>query len=503
MRTVLDDISLRAHEAPRRVALAFTQAGAEASVTYGDLLARAEVLAGGMAEAGCEPGSRIVLACPPSPNFYAMALAVVGSGMQLVLIDGGMNPRRLLGALYVARPKVVIAETASQLRMLSPPERGPVRRWFVDDLPTGPRTRWGDGSDEDTVAVVSFTSGSTGRAKGVVRTHGILLAQNRALSAHLPYRDGDVDMTCFPVVVLHNLACGVTTVLPPIDLREPGQVDPGAVCDVVRRHGVSTISAAPAFVEALADHGDPLPSVRRIAVGGGPVPRPLCAKIVRTFMAAETLVVYGSTEAEPIAHVTMADVLRDDHPGLLVGTPVEEVDVALVDLPARLDRVVPAGWIRSLGARTGEVVVRGAVVSRVYVGDPEAVATNKVRESDGTVWHRTGDIAQLDPSGRLRLLGHTADVVRHAGRDLHPLMIEAALAEVPGVRRTALVAHRGAPGGEVAVVVAVDSAVERVRERLRTEGLAGLPVRVIDAIPTDPRHNSKVDRAALRRALSP
>jgi acyl-CoA synthetase (AMP-forming)/AMP-acid ligase II len=241
--------------------------------------------------------------------------------------------------------------------------------------------------------------------------------------------------------------------------------------------------------------------VRRITVGGGPAPAALCRKVVGAFPGADALVVYGSTEAEPIAHTHMDDVIAHPGAGLLVGSPVQEAEVALVHLPEKLDRAVDAGWTKARAADVGEVVVRGCGVSRTYVGDPEAVARNKVRESDGQVWHRTGDVARRDADGRLWLLGRTGELVLHGDRELHPLAVESDLADVPGVRRAALVAHRGAPDGEIAVVAEMD-AVAQVRAHLDAAGLVALPLRVVDTIPTDARHNSKVDRAALRRQLA-
>ena len=85
--------------------------------------------------------------------------------------------------------------------------------------PTSRRPSWPQVPDQS--ALISFTSGSTGRPKGADRTHSILLAQHDALQAHAPGREGEIDMPCFPAVVLHNLSCGISSVVPPIDLRHP------------------------------------------------------------------------------------------------------------------------------------------------------------------------------------------------------------------------------------------------------------------------------------------
>jgi acyl-CoA synthetase (AMP-forming)/AMP-acid ligase II len=125
-----------------------------------------------------------------------------------------------------------------------------------------------------------------------------------------------------------------------------------------------------------------------VIVGGAPVSRSLCSLVASAFPDAETLVVYGSTEAEPVAHVRMAEVLDSAGDGLLVGRPVDAADVTLVELPGRIDGPLDQRTLEAAHRSVGEVIVRGAHVGREYVGDPDAMATNKICIEDGTVWHR-------------------------------------------------------------------------------------------------------------------
>jgi acyl-CoA synthetase (AMP-forming)/AMP-acid ligase II len=519
---VLSAFIEHARAAPGQDALLLTAPGdvrVTERATYGELLARAESFAAGLSREKLHHRRSVIVAGPLSVDFYALAIAIVGSGSQLVLIDGRLDRRRLLSALRTARAGAIVSVPEALRRWPVVPPLWRARRYAVEgtagfgvrpiaQLSSQGRAELAPGGPEE-AAIVSFTSGSTGRAKGVVRTNAILLAQHLSLSANLPFLPGDVDMTCFPAVVLHNLACGVTTVLPPVDLRTPASIDPAAALGVIRETGVTTLSGAPAFIQRIARHVSaeaPPPPLTRIVLGGAPVSRALCRELATAFPDAQTVIVYGSTEAEPIAHTHGRDVLAEpagpagDPAGLLVGAPVAGVAVRIVTLPERLEQPVTREWLEARTSELGEVIVAGANVSRTYVGDDEAVLRNKVRLADGTVWHRTGDLARLDDAGRLRLLGRVGDAVRHEGRWLHPLPLEAQLSGLPGVRRAALV---GLPSGPALAVSLEDGATpDAIVTRIGQLGLHGIAVRVVAEIPVDARHQSKIDRPALRLLLA-
>jgi acyl-CoA synthetase (AMP-forming)/AMP-acid ligase II len=238
---------------------------------------------------------------------------------------------------------------------------------------------------------------------------------------------------------------------------------------------VTSLSGAPAYLSrlsaAILARGTPLTGVRRIVTGGGPVGRALCADLQRAFPRARTHVIYGATEAEPIASVAIGELLAaDDEEGFLVGLPVGETRIQLTN----------ADGERGL---TGEISVRGSQVA------------------SGGAWHRTGDVGRLDAQGRLWLLGRVGAEIIHRGRVLHPYVAEAAALSIPGVRAAALVAHRGCPDGELSVELDAGAdataAMAALRASLARRGLASLPVRRRRAIPMDARHASKVSRAEL------
>ena len=458
-------------------------------VSYGQLVARAAGYAARLRAEGLTAGSRVAVLMRPDGELFALVLAILAGGMSLIVVDGRSGAGRLLSSLREARPDVVIGSRASMRwwPLISALRRA--RRFTVGGSVPGaarlvPMTNvkpaWLQSADTITSVgvILSFSSGNTGRAKAVVRSLKVLLAQHRAIAATVPPERDEVNLPGFPLATLHNLCCGITSVIAPADLRTMSHADPAAIVSMIEHLGVTSLSGAPAYVARLAKYvigrGIPIRAVRRIAVGGGPVGRALCDDIRRAFPAAEACVIYGATECEPIASVDIDEVAAARGDGFLVGRPVEGTDVVL--LTATGTR-----------ATVGEVVVRG----------PQVAGTES--------WHRTGDLARFDINGRLWLLGRAGAEVSHHGSTLHPYIVEAEALALGAVRAAALVAHDRAPTGEL-VIEPVRGADERalvadVRLMLDRIGLPFLPIRVIDEIPMDARHASKVARPELIRRL--
>ena len=485
-------------------------AGATERVTYGELLSRAEALAAGLRHSRSRArGQTVLLATAPGIDHYALQLAALGSGTPLARLDGPLDRRAVSAAIRTARPRAIVS-TADLARVgRLRPSQWRTRRYATDGgglagdgggLAGHGSTALAPGRPED-VAITSFTGH---RRRGVIRTNGNLFAEHQSLRANVPFAPGDVEMTWFPATVLHNLASGITTVLPPGD-----PVAPADVVRVIREESVGSLTAPPALVAALHRHAatiDDVPRLRQVVLAGGPVSRALLHNLAHTFPDTWVMVVYGCAEAEPIAHVTAREILAEadegswrEPVGLLVGHPVDGVRAEVVALPDRVRERVTQPWIEARRAPIGEVVVYGQHVSRHYAGDREATARAKLQLKDGAIWHRTGDIGRVDAEGRLRLLGRAGDAVDYRGTTVYPLPLEARMEAVRGVRRAALVQLKGRP--ILAVELDPGGSTAAVRRRLEDLGLGALKVRTVRAIPLEARHRSNIDRPLLHRLL--
>lgn len=479
-------------------------------ITFAELDRASRAAAGGLLRSGLRPGARALLVAPMSIALYTALIAMFRLRVTVVFVDPSAGRSALDRAVARIRPDAFVAcPTAHFLRLVSGairaiPIKTRIPTRFAD---TGPDI---EPCDPEAPAIITFTSGSTGAPKPVVRTHGFLLAQHRALADNLELDAGQSDLCALPIFVLANLASGVTSVLPDADLRRPGDVDPARLVAQIARERPDRVVASPALLARLADHarrtGRPL-AFRRIYTGGAPVFPPALDSIAAAAPHASVVSVYGSTEAEPIAEIDRRAITETDRramangAGLLAGRPARGVEV----------RVISDRWGTALGPFTpdefarasahagepGEIVVSGEHVVAGYLdgcGDEET----KIHV-DGRVWHRTGDAGYFDAMGRLWLLGRCAAKISDAHGVLYPFAVECAASHVPGVLRTAFTTRRGRR--VLAAQVSADPAHVRaaVLERLVWARLDDAIV--VRRIPVDRRHNAKVDYGALARLL--
>lgn len=466
---VLEAFHLRVAMHPSRIAVID---GSDVATTYGDLDLRARSLAASWRDQGLVRGDRVLLAIKVDADLYAALAALWMIGAVAVFPEPALGLRGLRGAVEATSPRAFLANGMYRiLRWIDSSVRSIGLRLSMGSAGCAPMGF--EDMDPADHALISFTSGSTGSPKAIARSHGFLVAQDAALAPLLASPDHHVDLVCFPVFVVSALGRGDTSVLPDWRSGRPDALDPARVRRRCESAGVDRMLASPAVAGSLARHG--LPSgVRTVFVGGGPVFPDLVETIRSDPAAPEVVAVYGSTEAEPIAHCHVRDeaALRamSSGPGLLAGDVVDAARVRIVD---------------------DEIQVSGHHVVGGYL-DPSRDAGIKVRDADGMLWHRTGDAGVFDDAGRLRLLG------RHEGRvaGLWPFVVEMEARGWRGVEKAALVDVAGE------AVLAVQGDASLIAEWRRAFGvLGGSRVVSVRSIPVDRRHGSKVDLIALKRML--
>src|SRR5690606_11031830 len=154
----------------------------------------------------------------------------------------------------------------------------------------------------DEIAVVLFTSGSTGPPKGVIYRHRNFVAQVAAIRSMFAIEPGEVDLPTFPLFALFDPALGMTTVIPDMDASRPAAVDPRNIIEPIQRFGVTTMFGSPALLNTVGRYaereGVKLPSLRRVIAAGAPLPaRTIARWHAMLDPAADVFPPYGATES--------------------------------------------------------------------------------------------------------------------------------------------------------------------------------------------------------------
>ncbi|MDF0530331.1 long-chain fatty acid--CoA ligase [Tsukamurella sp. 8F] len=482
-------IGRRAASSARRRAVTYQ----DRTWTYGEFLERIDRLAAELSAGGVGVGDRVGYVGFNHPDFLTAMFAasrvgavfvpinfrLTGPEFEFILSDAGVHT--LIADADRAAAVDPVRATAGVRRAIA---LTPVAGWeTLDDLiaareplaePVHP------GADD--VAVVMYTSGTTGRPKGAMLTHGNLFWNNMNSLLSLDTLSTDVSLVVAPMFHIGGL--NVTTLL---TLQKGGELvimpafDPAGALELIARHRVTTMFGVPAmflFMSQVPGFADAdLSSVRSFVCGGAPVPEPLIR--IYNERGVPFAQGYGLTETAPLALV-----MRTDETAERIGAAGHAVlplsDVALL---------TPDGARVAPGER-GEVCVRGPQVTAGYWNRPDA--TEAAIDSDG--WFHTGDVGQADDDGYVTVVDRVKDMVITGGENVYPAEVESVLYRHPAVAEVAVIGTPDEKWGEsVTAVVALKPGAQLTLEEIRDfakDSLAGykLPRRldVVDALPRNP-----------------
>jgi acyl-coenzyme A synthetase/AMP-(fatty) acid ligase len=444
-------------------------------VTYAALAKTSAARAHAYECSGIKPGDIVLIARGVSIELYETLLAIFRLGAVAMFPEPAAGLKGLRVAVDAVRPKAVVTTGIGHVLRLLFPE---LRRLKPLPDPNGKEP----GRDilahlpGDAPALITFTSGSTGRPKGIVRSADFLVLQHTLLEKLRRTKPGDVDLISLPVFILSNLAAGATSVIPAGRLTQPAKLSGAVMRRQVMDHRVNRIVAPPAVVARIAEGAEPMPQLETVFTGGGPVFPNLLHAIARIAPNAAIHAVYGSTEAEPIAHLELKEIAAADWEamasgaGLLAGAPIPEIEVDI---------------------RDHEVFVAGDHVNQGYLDPADDKSTKSI--SGGKLWHRTGDAARMDEQGRLWLLGRREAV----SGGLFPFAVETGALSWPGVRQAALLAGNGR-----ARLALSGDGLDQAALQARAATLGAIDVVILREVPMDKRHNSKADYARLGKLLA-
>ena len=498
-------------------------------VSWAMLATRTREIAAGLVDMGVRPGDRVALLVTPSADLIACVYAAWRIGAVVVVADSGLGVRGMRRALRSAEASHVIGIPAGLglARTLDLPgvrilvgRTGPATRVLGADASLAEVARRGraflasadlpavpaPGAD----ALVAFTSGATGPAKGVVYTHARLAHLRDALRRAYSIGPDDALVAAFAPWSVLGPALGIASAIPDMDLTDASTLSAQALADATAAVGGTLAWASPTAVRAVVDSGDILDAHERAAlahlrlllVAGAPVPVELLERASALLPAATLATPYGMTEALPLTEVTLDELRAASGRGVLVGRALEGVDIAIAPLDGA---GVPEAEIGRDPGTTGEIVVRCAWMRDRY--DRRWATQHRADSPRG--WHRTGDVGHFDEQGRLWVEGRLAHVLVTADGPVTPVAAELVAQPAARVPLAALVGV-GPAGAQVPVIVllapgpalglADADLTSRVREAVReATGLELAAVLTMRSLPVDVRHRSKVDRIRIGR----
>ncbi|WP_119967180.1 class I adenylate-forming enzyme family protein [Simplicispira lacusdiani] len=486
--------------------------GATPHATYGEWAARSAALAWRMQAEGLVPGDRVLLFMRNHPRYLEVLLAAWWAGLVVVPVNAKLHAREAEWIVDNAQARWGFVTSDVALGPLAGLERQiDVESAEADALLAPVTDPWTVAAVErapDDVAWLFYTSGTTGRPKGVMITHRNLMTMGLAYFVDVdPVAAQDAIVYAAPMshgaglYAIPHLMAGARHVVP-----ASGGVELAELFDLGWQLGPLTTFAAPTIVKRLVDHAEqagigPEESARAfktIVYGGAPM---YMADIQRALhvMGPRFVQIYGQGETPMVATALSRAHLADAaHPRHLeriasVGVAQTPVQVRVTD---EQGNGLPTGAV-------GEVVVRGDSVMAGYWRNPEATASTL---RDG--WLFTGDVGCLDAEGFLTLKDRSKDLIISGGSNIYPREVEEVLLTAPGVAEVAVVGAPDPEWGEVVVAFVVPQpGAQPTREALNAHCLEQMarfkrPKRYVMVSELPKNHYGKVLKTALRERLT-
>lgn len=526
---------------PKKVAVKLPKKNKNGSYSYQSLTFReldylSNKFAAHLEKMGLKKGDKTLLFLKPSLDFHAMTFALFKLGVIPIFIDPGMGRKNLLKCIKDSGPLALIAERevhlislffkdtfkSIQFRISNKYIPHP-KIHFIDDFKKDKNLIFKEASlDPDDTAAVLYTSGGTGRPKGVIYTHRIFDEQTNILQDLFNLTSDDIDLPAFPLFSLFTIAMGMTSCIPDMDPSNPGKCNPKNLYQNIIDNGPTFVAGSPAIWERVANYclenKLTLPSVKYVVMFGAPVSVLLHNKFKHVLPNGTTYTPYGATEALPVSNISGTEVLdktaylSNQGKGTCIGEVVKGSEVRIIAIN---DEVIPTiDEARILPTNeVGEIIFKGVCATKEYMDLPEKTALAKIYDQD-TFWHRMGDMGYIDENNRIWFLGRVAHRVETKDGLMTPISVEAIFNQHPEVRRSALVGI-GKKGEEdpVIIIERKDGRYLSGKERSLFENeLFNLSkkyshtkmiskVFLSKGFPVDVRHNIKIDRKKLKEEI--
>ena len=405
-------------------------------ITTAQLDEESALLAGRWSAASMEPGQRVLFACAPSAQLVIAHVAALRMGLVVVPVNPALSHMEMSNILSDSRPGAVVVDNPAQAEWIRATWPEIIVTGPTVDLPPGPPPPLDECQPAD-LAMLCYTSGTTGKPKGALLSHANLYFGADSLRQAWHWTDQDRLVLALPLFHIHGLGIGLHgTLLAGASAVLLRRFDPAQVVDVAIEHRASLFFGVPTMYSRLVDtpHGAALSRLRLCVSGSAALAADLHHEI-STVCGQQVLERYGLTETMINASNPYVGERR---PGT-VGFALPGIELRLGSYPGS-DRSQP-----------GEIQVRGPNVCGGYWGR-SGQSTDAISPSG---WFKTGDIGQFDPDGYLRIVGRIKELIITGGYNVYPREVEDALSSHPDVADVAVIGTPSKEWGEIVIAVVV------------------------------------------------
>ena len=345
-------------------------------------------------------------------------------------------------------------------------------------------------------AIYTYTSGTTGTPKVIARSHEFLLNQADILSKELNYGEYDRELSSIPIFTLSNIYYGITTFIVDGNFANLGKSNPIKVVHQIIKNDINRIMAAPGLLNVIVkycmDNNIRLEKVTKIFSGGGAIFLDFVYRLKQVFPSATIITMYGSSEAEPIATLNVTNLSQEDIDytkqgyGILAGNIVGVSDCKIIKTGKKSIGKLTYEEFEKIQTDIGEIVVTGTNVLKHYVGG-HGDKENKFSVDD-VIYHRTGDMGTFDSQGRLWLRGRIKEPYFN---------IEACIHAKYNIGKTACFKQND----KLYLVFEKKDNVDLQKIENLIDFAKIDEFIIVDEIPVDKRHSTKVDYNELKKMI--
>ena len=504
--TIIDKIKDLRKQYPDNTALFDLKTGNK--ITFTQIDTKSDEICNYLVQKGFKKGNKIVVFVPIGIEFYLILTAIFKMGLQAVFIDPYAGIEHINKCCEMISPDGIIGsgktllkgfflkgirkigKKINYIKMMEHSEK-----LSIYEKNKNQKKIQNEKIDGNTPALISFTSGSTGFPKIIMRTHEFLLGQHNVLEKNLKFEKETAVYSSFPIFLLSHMATGTTTFIPDLNWRKPVESDFGNIVKQITENNIQNIILPPAIFENIVkfckDEKIMLENVQKVYTGGAPVFYSLMKNIKEVFANAKIIALYGASEAEPISVLNFEDITEEDienmknGDGLLAGKIVNEIELKIEELEKTPEK-------NKISEIKGEILVRGENVVDGYL--------NIEKNSDEN-WHRTGDMGYINKKGQLILLGRVKGRIQIEKNIYYPFTVETAFSFCKNVKKSVLTSKNN----KLYLIVErnpefkgnLSENIEIIELKKKFEIF-----KIIETeIPMDKRHNSKTDYKKLEEIV--